>query len=184
MADKLFKNLPPQSKGYIIQKEEKRPVKEGSDEKEEMFVAFQDFHPMLFNQHKRWTKSTYQEIESFDRAIDLFFSSIESQKIDQKGLQQERDALKKLDNIKRDHEKRLDELGRLQAIDERKASLIQLNTDLVEKALPVMRSAVANQISWPEIEEMNCYYGPCADAQTFSAQSQRSNHCFPCIPLL
>lgn len=39
--------------------------------------------------------------------MDEFFSKKESQKIDMKALSQEKEALKKLDNIKKDHEQRL-----------------------------------------------------------------------------
>ena len=39
----------------------------------------------------------------------------------------------------------------MQEKDKRKAELIELNEDLVESALAVMRSAIANQIDWKEI---------------------------------
>ena len=44
------------------------------------------------------------------QAVDEFFSNIESQKIDIKALNQEKVALKKVENVKTDHEKRLREL--------------------------------------------------------------------------
>lgn len=48
------------------------------------------------------------------QAVDEFFSKMESQKIDMKALQQEKQALKKLENVKRDHEQRLEALHQLQ----------------------------------------------------------------------
>lgn len=50
----------------------------------------------------------------FFKAVDEFFSKMESQKIDMKALQQEKQALKKLENVKRDHEQRLDALHQAQ----------------------------------------------------------------------
>ena len=38
--------------------------------------------------------------------------------------------------------------------DKRKAELIELNEELVESALAVMRSAIANQIDWKEINAL------------------------------
>ena len=67
---------------------------------------------------------------------------------------QEREAMKKLQNIRQDHDKRLAQLHQLQEADERKARLIELNQPLVERAIFVVRSALANQIAWKEIEEL------------------------------
>lgn len=46
--------------------------------------------------------------------MDEFFSKMESQKIDLKALQQEKQALKKLENVKKDHEHRLEALHQAQ----------------------------------------------------------------------
>lgn len=46
--------------------------------------------------------------------MDEFFSKMESQKIDLKALQQEKQALKKLENVKKDHEQRLEALHQAQ----------------------------------------------------------------------
>lgn len=48
------------------------------------------------------------------QAVDEFFSKMESQKIDMKALQQEKQALKKLENVRRDHEQRLEALHQAQ----------------------------------------------------------------------
>lgn len=66
-------------KGYIIQKREKRP------KEEEEFFTNQEFHPMIFEQHK---DRPFLEYDNFDKAVDEFFSNMESQKIDVKGVQQ------------------------------------------------------------------------------------------------
>ena len=46
--------------------------------------------------------------------MDEFFSKIESQKIDMKALSQEKTALKKLENIRKDHQRRIDSLQKSQ----------------------------------------------------------------------
>lgn len=48
------------------------------------------------------------------QAVDEFFSKMESQKLDMKALQQEKQALKKLENVKKDHEQRLEALHQAQ----------------------------------------------------------------------
>lgn len=62
--------------------------------------------------------------------------------------------MKKLDNIRHDHEKRLANLHQVQEIDERKARLIEMNQPLIDHAIQVVRSALANQVSWKEIDEL------------------------------
>ena len=69
-------------------------------------------------------------------------------------MQKKKDAMKKLDNIKKDHEKRLLDLEEQQKIDNHKGYLIQINNDLVEKALFILRSALARQMSWADIKQM------------------------------
>ncbi|KAM8736163.1 ribosome quality control complex subunit NEMF [Acanthopagrus schlegelii] len=134
-------------KGYIIQKSEKKPSLTPGKPSEEL-LTYDEFHPFLFAQH---AKSPYLEFDSFDKAVDEFFSKMESQKIDMKALHQEKQALKKLENVKRDHGQRLEALHQAQEIDRIKGELVEINLPVVERALQVVRSALANQVDWTEI---------------------------------
>ncbi|KAG8449169.1 hypothetical protein GDO86_016009 [Hymenochirus boettgeri] len=134
-------------KGFIIQKREKKPTLE-PDTPTEDILTNEEFHPFLFAQHLR---SSYVELDSFNKAVDEFFSKVEGQKIDLKALQQEKQALKKLENVRKDHEQRLESLFHSQEIDKVKGELIEMNLDIVDRAIQVVRSALANQIDWTEI---------------------------------
>ncbi|KAJ7989276.1 hypothetical protein DPEC_G00317800 [Dallia pectoralis] len=134
-------------KGYIIQKCEKKPNL-APDKPPEELLTYEEFHPFLFAQH---AKSHYVEFDTFDKAVDEFYSKMESQRIDVKALQQEKQALKKLDNVKKDHEQRLDALHQLQEVDRLKGELVEMNLSIVDRALQVVRSALANQVDWAEI---------------------------------
>ncbi|XP_021573632.1 nuclear export mediator factor NEMF isoform X2 [Carlito syrichta] len=134
-------------KGYIIQKREIKPSLE-VDKPVEDILTYEEFHPFLFSQHSQYP---YIEFESFDKAVDEFYSKIEGQKIDLKALQQEKQALKKLDNVRKDHENRLEALQQAQEIDKLKGELIEMNLQIVDRAIQVVRSALANQIDWTEI---------------------------------
>ncbi|XP_067128468.1 ribosome quality control complex subunit NEMF [Centruroides vittatus] len=134
------------SSGYIIQKAVKG-VSSNQNEKSEV-LTFVEFHPMLYLQHKN---SPYSEFPTFNKATDHFFSNLESQKIDVKTLQKEKEALKKLENIKKDHDSRIGTLQKAQLEDQRKAQYIEVNLDLVQSAILTIQSAIANQISWTNI---------------------------------
>ncbi len=47
------------------------------------------------------------ELETFSEAIDKFYSSLDSQKAEQKVQNVEKEAGKRVDNIKKDHQLRL-----------------------------------------------------------------------------
>ncbi|KFQ26947.1 Nuclear export mediator factor Nemf, partial [Merops nubicus] len=134
-------------KGYIIQKREKKPSLEPDKPAEDIYT-YEEFHPFLFSQH---SKCPYLEFDSFNKAADEFYSKLEGQKIDLKALQQEKQALKKLENVRRDHEHRLEALQQAQEADKIKGELIEMNLEVVDRAIQVVRSALANQIDWTEI---------------------------------
>ncbi|PIK48438.1 putative nuclear export mediator factor NEMF [Apostichopus japonicus] len=139
------------SKGYIIQRKEKKPsASQGETEAAELLTFF-EFHPFLF---KQFEGGPYLEFPSFTECLDEFFSKQEGQKLDMKALQQEKDVLKKLDNVKKDQERRINSLQQSQTADHLKGELIEMNLPLVDEAIRVVRSAIANQIDWKEIDEI------------------------------
>ncbi|KAK3092818.1 hypothetical protein FSP39_007530 [Pinctada imbricata] len=150
MAEEMFHQVRSQKcEGVIVQKKEKKAtIKDGESEE---LLTYEEFHPMLFRQFEG---RPHCEFDTFNKAVDEFFSKLESQKIDMKVLQQEKSALKKLDNIKKDHEKRIEGLQAEQETDINKGRLIELNLPLVDKAILIVRSALANQIDWTEIENL------------------------------
>lgn len=98
----------------------------------DFLCSYDEFHPFVFTQFE---KRPHKEIATFNGAVDEFFSSIESQKFDMQVNQKEKAALKKLENIKTDHERRLRELKEAQEEDSIKGELIQMNSDLVGLAM-------------------------------------------------
>lgn len=59
---------------------------------------------------------------------------------------QEREAVKKLDNVRKDHDQRLKALTETQEHDRHKAELITRNHEMVDHAIRVVRSALAKQV--------------------------------------
>lgn len=135
------------SQGYITKKSVKRA---NSDE---VLVTYDEFHPFLFNQFKG-NEEELEVVETFNKAVDIFFSHAEAQKIESKVVANEKQAMKKLDAIKQDHQSRLDNLNRLQQLDNKRAQLIESNVKLVDSALLVLRSALASKYSWDTIKEL------------------------------
>ena len=135
--------------GVIVQKVENRPS--GADGEQQEFHTYIEFHPYLFQQY---LDKNVLKFDDFKTACDQFFSQLEAQKIEMKTVQQEKAALKKLENVKKDHENRIKSLQELQALDRRKAELIELNSEIVNNGIKVINSAIANQIPWDQIKEI------------------------------
>lgn len=66
----------------------------------------------------------------------------------------EKGAVKKLQNIVKDHEERLRRLQEAQDADRLKAELITNNLDRVDNTIQFVRQAVAKQMHWDEISEI------------------------------
>ncbi|KAG9510862.1 Nuclear export mediator factor NEMF, partial [Fragariocoptes setiger] len=153
--------ISPVNPGYIVQKIQSTQLKETSNqpngpEATRQIMTNIDFYPILeCAQHKcaeDREKFIIKEFESFDKAVDSYYTSVESQKIDGRALTAEKEAYKRVEHVKLDHQRRLDDLNKAQKEDEDRARLIEYNCDKVEKALLVMRSLIANQMSWTDIE--------------------------------
>ncbi|XP_047133052.1 ribosome quality control complex subunit NEMF isoform X1 [Hydra vulgaris] len=148
IGDNILKNISSkEGEGYLIQKKESNANAVG----EKDLLIYTEFHPFLYHQHK---SLPFIHFHSFNKCVDEFFSKLESQKIDLKALQQEKAALKRLENVREDHEKRIHSLKETQDKEARRAKLIELNLPLIERAIIIVNSAIANQLDWEEIEDL------------------------------
>uniref|UniRef100_A0A0N5AWI4 NFACT-R_1 domain-containing protein n=1 Tax=Syphacia muris TaxID=451379 RepID=A0A0N5AWI4_9BILA len=132
------------TKGYLTVTEQVRS--DGS-----VLKTYEGFYPYHFSQYVSTSIQTY---DSFSESLDEFYSCLESQKIDRKALAAEREALKRLENVQKDHEERIRFLTLSRSEKEEMAHLLELNSETVDRALLVIRSAIANQMTWEMIEEM------------------------------
>eukprot|EP00800_Vazella_pourtalesii_P016405 TRINITY_DN4738_c0_g1_i1.p1 TRINITY_DN4738_c0_g1~~TRINITY_DN4738_c0_g1_i1.p1 ORF type:complete len:859 (-),score=233.96 TRINITY_DN4738_c0_g1_i1:205-2781(-) len=141
------------AKGYVFKKmktfasDTERLL--GEEQKE---VEIMDtFQPFLFLQYQTSMVDTY---ETFNRAVDCFFSRLEESKISSKTFTQEKAAFKKLTNIRKDHDKRIGELEKIQESNVVKANLIEENLELVQNAITLIRDCLSSSMDWAAIEKM------------------------------
>ena len=148
MAEKIQEEIhKTPSKGYITYQKFKHL--DGTEAE-----SYNEYHPYNFLQFNTSnSKFLVHEFETFGESVDKFYSVLDEQKAEQKILNSEKQALKKLDNVKKDHETRLKQLEELQEAQKLKGERIELNKDLVDQGILLVRSAVANKFSWDEIKE-------------------------------
>ncbi|KAG0225379.1 hypothetical protein BGW42_004465 [Actinomortierella wolfii] len=140
-------NLP--KKGYIIMQVHKK--KNPEDENEVELVTYDEFHPYLFAQH---ASRKYKEFETFDAAVDEFFSAIESQKLEVKRRAQEEHAQQKLDTVKMEHFARIKSLEEAQQKNVLRAELIEANLEICDQAIMIIRNAVATGMDWKDLADL------------------------------
>ncbi|KJH41347.1 hypothetical protein DICVIV_12677 [Dictyocaulus viviparus] len=133
------------SLGYILYKVEKRS--DGND-----VETLLEYHPYLFAQLE---KGLYKKYNSFCEAVDAFYAVQSSQKQQQDALKVEKEALKKLENVKMDQSRRLVELEENRNRNMNMANLIIFNQDLVDSAINIISTAIAQKASWYQISEMH-----------------------------
>ncbi|KZV33659.1 nuclear export mediator factor NEMF-like [Dorcoceras hygrometricum] len=114
-------------------------------------AIFDEFCPLLLNQFKARVSI---EFETFDQALDEFYSKIESQRVEQQQKAKENTALQKLDRIKSDQESRVHALKREVEECVKLAELIEYNLEDVEAAILAVRAALANGMSWDDLARM------------------------------
>lgn len=114
-------------------------------------VSYDEFHPFLY---KQFANRQFKEYPTFDKAVDEFFSAIESQKLELKSRRQEEAALKKLEAVRKEQESRVQSLLNQQITNVRKAQLIELNLQMVDAAITIIRNAVASQMDWQDLNDL------------------------------
>jgi predicted ribosome quality control (RQC) complex YloA/Tae2 family protein len=147
----------PQEKGG----EKKKSVAFGSVEAVERDVAeevqaegeakglvFDDFHPFLPRQFVGIPGLKTLEFEGFNKTVDTFFSSIESQKLESRLREREAAATKRLEAARTDHLKRVEALRDVQDINVRKAQTLEANSYRVEEAIAAVNSLLSQSMDW------------------------------------
>ncbi|KAI8354448.1 fibronectin-binding protein A N-terminus-domain-containing protein [Mortierella sp. GBAus27b] len=136
-------------KGYIIMLKHKKKNEDDPNEKE--LITYDEFHPYLFSQHE---SQAYKEFESFDAAVDEFFSATESQRLEVKKRAQEEQAQKKLDSVRMEHFGRIRGLEESQQLNVLKAELIEANLEMCDQAIMIIRNAVATGMDWKDLADL------------------------------
>ncbi|EFQ99017.1 hypothetical protein MGYG_02028 [Nannizzia gypsea CBS 118893] len=144
-----------QHPGYIIAKNIAPSASDGGDSTQQAPVTeFRDFHPFEPSQTKDLPNTTTLRFESFNSAVDKYFSSIEARKLESRLTEKEDAARKKLESTKREHEKRVNALKEKQEFHVRKARAIETNLLQVEEAMTAVNGLVAQGMDWVEIARL------------------------------
>ncbi|QKX58830.1 uncharacterized protein TRUGW13939_05958 [Talaromyces rugulosus] len=157
-AERVIKHISTRDNkaGYIVAVEDAK--KKPSDQSEESASAknllYEDFHPFRPRQFEGKPGYKILEYDSFNKTVDEYFSSIESQKLESRLTEHEAAAKRKLDAARADHQKRTGALKQAQELHIRKAQAIQANVYRVQEAMDAVNGLIAQGMDWIEIARL------------------------------
>ena len=144
-------------KGYIVAKRKEGKSKPEDSEKENskredlLYDDFQPFRPSQFDNRMDYD---ILEFGGFNKTVDEFFSSVESQKLESRLTEREQAAQRKLDNARKDHARRVEGLQEVQEFNVRKAIAIESNLHKVQEATGAINGLIAQGMDWVEIARL------------------------------
>ncbi|KAL8490521.1 hypothetical protein ACS0TY_022516 [Phlomoides rotata] len=138
--------------GYILMQPKNSGKQNNAvSEKGTSMQIYDEFCPLLLSQFKSRDSIDF---ETFDAALDEFYSKIESQRSEQQQKAKENSAMQKLEKIKYDQESRVHALKREVEQCIKLAELIEYNLEDVDAAILAVRVALANGMSWADLGRM------------------------------
>ena len=123
-------------KGFLLQK------KHGSNQDE--FIEYLDVQPWNFFTNLQ--NLEVMEYDTFNEALDVYFSSIESQKMEKKSRAAKSQADKKLEAAKKSHENQIKAFDIVQETSETSAHAIELHLHQVDDLLNMLRGYIGSGI--------------------------------------
>ncbi|RMZ82064.1 hypothetical protein DV737_g2200, partial [Chaetothyriales sp. CBS 132003] len=117
-------------------------------------VLYDDFQPFRPAQFENKAGIHIFEFDGFNRTVDEFYSSIESQRLESRLNEHELAARRKLQKAKDEHEKRLGALQQVQELHIRKAQAIEANTHRVEEACAAVNGLIGQGMDWIDIARL------------------------------
>lgn len=137
--------------GYILMQQKNSGKDSTGSEEGSSAKIYDEFCPLLLNQFKSRDSMNF---ETFDAALDEFYSKIESQRSEQQQKAKESSAMQKLSKIRLDQESRVHTLKRDVDRCVKMAELIEYNLEDVDAAILAVRVALANGMSWEDLARM------------------------------
>ncbi|EGF84317.1 hypothetical protein BATDEDRAFT_8510 [Batrachochytrium dendrobatidis JAM81] len=128
------------------------------------FTTYQEFHPYRFEQFNQDRSTSlsaelpkqtrFMEFVSFDKAVDEYFSKMESQRLEIRAHQAELAAVKKLENVKKSHQAQIQNFQSNVESNEQYAQAIESRLEDIDSVLRTVQSFLASGMDWKDLEDL------------------------------
>ncbi|GJY74468.1 nuclear export mediator factor NEMF isoform X1 [Tanacetum coccineum] len=137
--------------GYILMQQKKIGKDQVPVESSVTDQIYDEFCPLLL---KQFSSRVNVKFDTFDAALDEFYSKIESQRSEVQQQAKESNAMQKLSKIRNDQENRVQILKKEVDRSVTMAELIEYNLEDVDAAIMAVRVALASGMSWDDLTRM------------------------------
>nr|GEW13837.1 nuclear export mediator factor NEMF [Tanacetum cinerariifolium] len=137
--------------GYILMQQKKIGKDQVPVESSVTDQIYDEFCPLLL---KQFSSRVNVKFDTFDAALDEFYSKIESQRSEVQQQAKESNAMQKLSKIRNDQENRVQILKKEVDRSITMAELIEYNLEDVDAAIMAVRVALASGMSWDDLTRM------------------------------
>lgn len=114
-------------------------------------LLYDDFHPFIPKKFERNHDIQVLQFDGYNRTVDEFFSSLEGQRLENRLIEREAAAHRKLELAKQDQENRLKGLQDAQSQNFRKAAAIEANIERVQEATDSINGLLDQGMDWVDI---------------------------------
>ena len=144
------------AKGYIIAKVKEGHDTDGDGGPSRDALLYDDFHPFRPSQFETRNATHILELDGFNKTVDEFYSSIESQKLESRlGRNVSSKQRKRLQSAKDEHAKTTGEhSSTFRELHIRKAQAIEANTHRVEEAAAAVNGLIGQGMDWVDIGKL------------------------------
>ena len=122
-------------------------VRKGADEDS----LYDDFGPLVLKQHEG---KFLDHFDSFDKAMDAYFTLAEDKKMEQQKAQQQKAAIGKVERVRLAHEASVAALDAEKETQFHKAMLIEANLADVDNSILVINSMLSQGMDWNALKKM------------------------------
>lgn len=147
----------PTCAGFIFAKKAPQGMEKESrdtDRKTRRGLLYDDFHPFVPSKFETNDCIEVLRFEGYNQTVDEFFSSLEGQKLENRLIEREVAAQRKLDAAKQDQDNRIKGLQNAQYQNLRKAAAIEANVDWVQEALDSINGLLDQGMDWVDIGKL------------------------------
>lgn len=117
-------------------------------------LLYDDFHPFVPTKFEKKPGIEVLRFEGYNQTVDEFYSSLEGQKLENRLMEREAAAQRKLDAAKQDQENRIKGLQNAQSQNFRKAAAIEANIERVQEAMDSVNSLLDQGMDWVDIGKL------------------------------
>ncbi|KAJ3499255.1 hypothetical protein NLG97_g475 [Lecanicillium saksenae] len=141
--------------GYIFAKKPaQEPGQQETTNKAKLGLLYDDFHPFVPTKFEKNDSIQVLRFEGYNQTVDEFFSSLEGQKLENRLVEREAAAQRKLDAAKQDQESRIKGLQNAQSENFRKAAAIEANIERVQEAMDSINGLLDQGMDWVDIGKL------------------------------